>query len=269
MLGDFYGSFQFSSVVLHLKCSMARWRELTIPGEPVWATVVFTATSCPLLPCWPAREMARGRETYRSVCVSWPTVASCTGRGTSSHSCHGFLQRLDCVCVTEAVLCGDPGSPGGGYREGNIFSYRSVVACYRCCCSGAACWVDAARLQSYYDCDGDFYNSSVNLKKKMLIPNACCVNQHTKYWLGNKLHKVDSGFLFAPISGCRKIASTKKRFVSMKNNARAKCFYNPVYLIPPAGQRSASIARLLTCWWAQSPESVKAMGFGADNNLPV
>lgn len=29
--------------------------------------------------------------------------------------------------LTEAVLCGDPGSPGGGYREGNIFSYRSVL----------------------------------------------------------------------------------------------------------------------------------------------
>ncbi|MEQ2273663.1 CUB and sushi domain-containing protein 1, partial [Xenotaenia resolanae] len=28
------------------------------------------------------------------------------------------------------VLCGDPGSPGGGFREGNIFSYGSEVRFY-------------------------------------------------------------------------------------------------------------------------------------------
>lgn len=170
-------SFQLSSVVLHLKCIMERWREVTIPGEPVWATVVFTATSCPLLLCWPAREMGRGRETFRSVCVSWPTVASCTDRSTSSRSCHGFLQSLNCVCVTEAVLCGDPGSPGGGYREGNIFSYRSVVTCCRCCSLlmllfvssllGGRCLTTVVLLLQQ-----GFYNSCINLKKKMLILNA-------------------------------------------------------------------------------------------------
>lgn len=50
-----------------------------------------------------------------------------------SLSCRDILQNLccACVCVTEAVLCGDPGSPGGGYREGNIFSYRSVFWCHQ------------------------------------------------------------------------------------------------------------------------------------------
>lgn len=91
---------------------------------------------------------------------STPAVLTCEGNGTwtgdvpqclrklasrcllnRSHRCflfHGVTSYKAsavcvCVCVSEAGLCGDPGSPGGGYREGNIFSYRSVVWCYHVC----------------------------------------------------------------------------------------------------------------------------------------
>uniref|UniRef100_A0A672FLN5 CUB and Sushi multiple domains 1 n=1 Tax=Salarias fasciatus TaxID=181472 RepID=A0A672FLN5_SALFA len=52
--------------------------------------------------------------------LSTPAVLTCEGNGTWT----GDVPQ----CLP--VLCGDPGSPGGGFREGNIFSYRSEVRFY-------------------------------------------------------------------------------------------------------------------------------------------
>uniref|UniRef100_A0A7N8XP27 CUB and Sushi multiple domains 1 n=1 Tax=Mastacembelus armatus TaxID=205130 RepID=A0A7N8XP27_9TELE len=52
--------------------------------------------------------------------LSTPAVLTCEGNGTWT----GDVPQ----CLP--VLCGDPGSPGGGFREGNIFSYQSEVRFY-------------------------------------------------------------------------------------------------------------------------------------------
>ena len=44
-----------------------------------------------------------------------------------------FLLVFVCVCVyvcSEAVLCGDPGTPAEGYSEGKQFTYKAEVRFY-------------------------------------------------------------------------------------------------------------------------------------------
>uniref|UniRef100_A0A8C5AG62 CUB and Sushi multiple domains 1 n=1 Tax=Gadus morhua TaxID=8049 RepID=A0A8C5AG62_GADMO len=52
--------------------------------------------------------------------LSSPAVVTCEGNGT---------WRGD-IPQCQPVLCGDPGSPGGGFREGKIFTFRSEVRFY-------------------------------------------------------------------------------------------------------------------------------------------
>lgn len=85
----------------------------------------------------------------RENCPLRQTLADthhCSVSNFNSSTCKANCQ----CCVSQAVLCGDPGSPGGGFREGNIFSYRSVLKkeihhffmtmfvsvglCHICCC---------------------------------------------------------------------------------------------------------------------------------------
>lgn len=70
--------------------------------------------------------MARGQEIYHSVCVSDLSFTSKKLVLANFEGCTSLGNNCNC-CVFQAVLCGDPGSPGGGFREGNIFSYRLVV----------------------------------------------------------------------------------------------------------------------------------------------
>uniref|UniRef100_A0A8C5D222 CUB and Sushi multiple domains 1 n=1 Tax=Gouania willdenowi TaxID=441366 RepID=A0A8C5D222_GOUWI len=89
---------------------------------------------CTVIQCGPPAQVHHGKvegsdhswgssvsySCFRGYQLSAPAVLTCEGNGTWT----GDVQQ----CLP--VLCGDPGSPGGGYREGNIFSYRSEVRFY-------------------------------------------------------------------------------------------------------------------------------------------
>lgn len=59
--------------------------------------------------------------------LKWSTLHLSLSKGLSAMLKVQNSKSVDChYFVFEAVLCGDPGSPGEGFREGNIFSYGSV-----------------------------------------------------------------------------------------------------------------------------------------------
>ncbi|KAM4592287.1 CUB and sushi domain-containing protein 1-like [Odontesthes bonariensis] len=93
-----------------------------------------TKPNCKVIQCEPPPQVLYGK--VEGTDHSWGSSVS--------YSCfHGYQLSIPAVLACEGngswtgdvpqclpVLCGDPGSPGGGFREGNIFSYRSEVRFY-------------------------------------------------------------------------------------------------------------------------------------------
>ncbi|XP_029281787.1 LOW QUALITY PROTEIN: CUB and sushi domain-containing protein 1-like [Cottoperca gobio] len=93
-----------------------------------------TKPSCRVIQCGPPAQLHHGKvegtdhswassvsySCFHGYQLSTPAVLTCEGNGTWT----GDVPQ----CLP--VLCGDPGSPGGGFREGNIFCYRSEVRFY-------------------------------------------------------------------------------------------------------------------------------------------
>uniref|UniRef100_A0A3P8SDR5 CUB and Sushi multiple domains 1 n=1 Tax=Amphiprion percula TaxID=161767 RepID=A0A3P8SDR5_AMPPE len=93
-----------------------------------------TQPVCQVIQCGPPPQVHYGKvegtdhswgssvtySCFHGYQLSTPAVLTCEGNGTWT----GDIPQ----CLP--VLCGDPGSPGGGFREGNIFSYRSEVRFY-------------------------------------------------------------------------------------------------------------------------------------------
>lgn len=129
--------------------------------------LVASCSFLPVIRCGPPPQVSHGKVEGTDHCwgssvsyscfhgyqLSTPAVLTCEGNGTWTGEVPRCLRKWAAfvaslsplpVCLTRdcrlapAVLCGDPGSPGGGYREGNIFSYRSAWIFYDChhqCCS--------------------------------------------------------------------------------------------------------------------------------------
>uniref|UniRef100_A0AAQ4RPP2 CUB and Sushi multiple domains 1 n=1 Tax=Gasterosteus aculeatus aculeatus TaxID=481459 RepID=A0AAQ4RPP2_GASAC len=93
-----------------------------------------TQPVCQVIQCGPPPQVHHGKvegtdhswgssvsySCFHGYQLSTSAVLSCEGNGTWT----GDVPK----CLP--VLCGDSGSPGGGFREGNIFSYRSEVRFY-------------------------------------------------------------------------------------------------------------------------------------------
>ncbi|XP_054625925.1 CUB and sushi domain-containing protein 1-like isoform X1 [Dunckerocampus dactyliophorus] len=93
-----------------------------------------TKPSCKVIQCGPPPQVQHGEvqgtdhswgssvsyTCFHGYQLSIPTVLTCEGNGTWT----GDVPQ----CLP--ALCGDPGSPGGGFREGSIFTYRSEVRFY-------------------------------------------------------------------------------------------------------------------------------------------
>ncbi|CAG5854549.1 unnamed protein product [Menidia menidia] len=93
-----------------------------------------TKPTCKVIQCGPPPQVLYGK--VEGTDHSWGSSVS--------YSCfHGYQLSIRAMLTCEGngtwtgdvpqclpVLCGDPGSPGGGFREGNLFSYRSEVRFY-------------------------------------------------------------------------------------------------------------------------------------------
>uniref|UniRef100_A0AAQ4S5S2 CUB and Sushi multiple domains 1 n=1 Tax=Gasterosteus aculeatus aculeatus TaxID=481459 RepID=A0AAQ4S5S2_GASAC len=135
--GIFFGSeFAFNHTVTY-RCNPGHLMEP--PGHSVLlctkdGTWNQTKPSCKVIQCGPPPQVHHGKvegtdhswgssvsySCFHGYQLSTSAVLSCEGNGTWT----GDVPK----CLP--VLCGDSGSPGGGFREGNIFSYRSEVRFY-------------------------------------------------------------------------------------------------------------------------------------------
>uniref|UniRef100_A0A8C4GQX0 CUB and sushi domain-containing protein 1 n=1 Tax=Dicentrarchus labrax TaxID=13489 RepID=A0A8C4GQX0_DICLA len=137
--GIYIGSeFTYNHTVTY-RCNPGHLMEPPGPGRSVLhctkdGTWNQTKPSCKVIQCGPPAQVHHGKvegsdhswgssvsySCFHGYQLSTPAVLTCEGNGTWT----GEIPQ----CLP--VLCGDPGSPGGGFREGNIFSYRSEVRFY-------------------------------------------------------------------------------------------------------------------------------------------
>ncbi|XP_030270316.1 CUB and sushi domain-containing protein 1-like isoform X1 [Sparus aurata] len=130
--------FTYNHTVIY-RCNPGHLMEPPGPGRSVLrctkdGTWNQTKPSCKVIQCGPPPQVHHGKvegtdyswgssvsySCFHGYQMSTPSVLTCEGNGTWT----GDVPQ----CLP--ALCGDPGSPGGGFREGNIFSFRSEVRFY-------------------------------------------------------------------------------------------------------------------------------------------